>query len=214
MGEFRSRLEELVGGKVRELRFPSSAGFRPFQRFFCEEAVAHPAKANLFLLYFLIKRYTREGDVVADIMAGTGSTGIVASYLGRHSVMVELESKFADWIKKNVELLEKYGKKRGEIRVIQGDARRLSDLLGVKTDSIVTSPPYSNAISRQGGKEKVEKIGVSCKTAREYSGDPANIGNLPHGNPDAIITSPPYSTAQKGGSESEKQGEGAIRNIP
>ena len=66
--EFKSRLEELVEGNVKELRFPSSAGFRPFQRFFCEEAVAHPAKANLYLLYFLVKDYTKEGDVVADIM--------------------------------------------------------------------------------------------------------------------------------------------------
>ena len=57
---FKSRLEELVGDKVKELRFPSSAGFKPFQRFFCEESVAHPAKANLYLLYFLIKTTLRK----------------------------------------------------------------------------------------------------------------------------------------------------------
>ena len=78
------------------------------------ESVAHPAKASLYLIYFLIKNYTKKGDVVADIMAGTGSTGIVASYLGRHAVLVELEEKFVKWIKKNVKLLEKYGKKKGQ----------------------------------------------------------------------------------------------------
>jgi len=202
--EFKSRLEELVGGKVKELRFPSSAGFRPFQRFFCEEAAAHPAKANLYLLYFLVKNYTNEGDVVADIMAGIGSTGIIASYLCRHSVLVELESKFVKWIKKNVDLLEKYGKKKGEIRVIQGDARRLSELLGVKTDSIVTIPPYSNAISRQGESSKVDHIGISCRTAREY---PDNIGNLKHGDIDAIITSPPYSGSVNAPNDPERRAE-------
>jgi hypothetical protein len=50
--EFRSRLEDLVD-EVKELRFPSSAGFKPFQHFFSEESVSHPAKANLYMLHYL-----------------------------------------------------------------------------------------------------------------------------------------------------------------
>ena len=94
--EFRSKVEDLI--KAKELKLPSTAGFKPFCLFFSEESVSHPAKANLHLLYFLIKKYTEEGDVVADIMAGSGSTGVVASYLGRHSVLIELEEKFYRWI--------------------------------------------------------------------------------------------------------------------
>ena len=96
----------------------------------------------------MIKKYTEEDAVVADPMSGTGSTGIVASYLGRHSVLVELEEKFVEWRNKNVGLLEKHGRKKGEIKVIQGDARKLSELLGLKADSIVTCPPYEKSKSR------------------------------------------------------------------
>jgi len=121
-----------------ELKFPPTSGFRPFQRYFDEESVKHPAKCNLLLLYYLIKKHTCEGDVVLDPMAGTSSTGIIASFLGRHSVCVELEEKFCEWSRRNVECLERAGKKLGEIRIIQGDARRLSEILG-RADVAITS---------------------------------------------------------------------------
>jgi DNA modification methylase len=193
----------------------------------------------------------REPDVILDPMAGTSSTGIIASLLGRHSVCVELEQKFCEWSRRNVECLEKAGKKRGEIRIIQGDARRLSQLLkGVgfepttaitspphgdtylgggdpekrkerllkaghdpkeflggrarnavikhydEVDVCITSPPYSDAISKQGGPVGVRNVGISTITAREYSQNPENIGNLPLGEVSTIITSPPYSSTK------------------
>jgi len=206
------------------------------------------------LIYYLVKKHTCEGDVVLDPMAGTSSTGIVASFLGRHSVCVELEEKFCEWSRRNVECLEKAGKKRGEIRIIQGDTRRLSELLSRNADVAITSPPYaetytgggdpekrrerlvkagydpkeflggkarntvlkhygevdvcltsppySNAISKQGGPTGVKNVGVSTITARRYSDNPENIGNLPLGNVDAVITSPPYADGTKGPSRS------------
>ncbi|MFQ6095535.1 MAG: DNA methyltransferase [Candidatus Bathyarchaeia archaeon] len=95
--EFRSKLEDLVEN-VEELVFPASPGFGGFKLFFGEASVAHPAKANIYLLYYLIKKYTGKGEIVFDPMAGTGSTGILASYLGRHSILVELEEKFYRWM--------------------------------------------------------------------------------------------------------------------
>jgi len=216
--EFRSRVEDLV--KAKELKLPSTAGFKLFDLFFSEESVSHPAKANLHLLYFLIKKYTEEGGVVADIMAGTGSTGIVSSYLGRNAVLVELEEKFVEWMEKNVALLESHGKKRGKIKIIQGDARRLVDLLGVKADSIVTSPPYVETkafhdvefMERVAGEQservrrgEVKGHYMTEKARRRVfermekgkSENPSNIGNLPPGEIDAVITSPPYSNIAK-----------------
>jgi hypothetical protein len=38
---FTSKLEEIM--KAEELAFPSTAGFRPFHRYFDEESVKHPA---------------------------------------------------------------------------------------------------------------------------------------------------------------------------
>jgi len=192
--EFRSKVEDLI--KAKELRFPSSAGFKPFDHFFSDESVSHPAKANLYLLYYLIKKYTEKGQVVADIMAGTGSTGIVASYLGRRAILVELEEKFTEWIEKNVVLLESQGKKMGEIRVIQGDARRLVELLGVKADSIITNPPYSECEHNYEHGLKVLEPNFKGREAWENREKTevshGNVGDLPRGSIDSIVTSPPY----------------------
>jgi len=196
--EFRSKVEDMIDGGAKELKLPSTAGFKPFDLFFSEESVSHPAKANLHLLYFLIKKYTEEGGVVADIMAGTGSTGIVASYLGRSAVLVELEEKFVEWMEKNVALLESYGKKKGEIKIIQGDTRRLTNLLGVKADSVITSPPYKTATQGGGLNKHPPKSfrGVLRNHSFKLSDNPNNIDNLPSGDIDAVVTSPPYSECE------------------
>jgi DNA modification methylase len=211
--EWRSQLENLM--PAIELRFPPTSGFRPFQRYFdAEESVKHPAKANLLLTYYLVKKHTCEGDVVLDPMAGTSSTGIVASLLGRHSVCVELEEKFCEWSRRNVERLEKAGKKHGEIKIVQGDARRLSQLLG-RADVAITSPPYSSTEFYYGEKSPEFWQKLAEKTRRKAWLNPdsktrktidekekplsqENIGNLPLGNVDAVITSPPYGEAQEG----------------
>jgi len=220
--EFKSKLEELVD-HVFELKFPSSAGFRPLSTFFSPESVAHPAKANLFLVSFLIEKFTKEGEVVADIMAGTGSTGIVASYLGRRSILVELEDKFIEWIKKNVERLEKNGGKKGEIKVLKGDARKLRELLGVNANSIITSPPYSESVNASNDParraERMLEAGLDPETivggkARcgevdwKYGESKEQISNLPHGEISTIITSPPYAEANRGGGIAQKGYEG------
>jgi len=195
--EFRSKVEDLVD-RVKELRFPSSAGFKPFTFFFNSSSVAHPAKMNLYLLGYLIEKYTRKGDVVADIMAGTGSTGIIASYLGRHSVLVELEEKFVKWIKENVKLLEQHGGKKGEIKVLKGDARKLTELLGLNADdAVITSPPYSTA--QKGGGIAIKghfndpKLADRSYQPKTHGESSENIGNLSHGEISTIVTSPPYS---------------------
>jgi len=167
MKEWVSRLEQIQ--KAEELKFPDTAGFKPFQHYFCRDSVAHPAKANLFLLYFLIKKFTKPKETVLDPMSGTSSTGIIASLLDRNAVCVDLENKFVEMSKKNAELLEKRGRKKGEITVLKGDSRRLSSLLK-QADAVVTSPPYSESISKHaGGKCSLKNVGISTKTARAYT---------------------------------------------
>ena len=100
MREWRSKLEDLM--PAEELNFPPTPGFKPFHKLFHPDSIAHPAKANVLLLYYLIKKYTKEGDVVLDPLAGTSSTGIIASLLGRHAICVELEQKFCEWSRRNV----------------------------------------------------------------------------------------------------------------
>ena len=124
------------------LDFPSTAGFGWYANMFEKESVAHPAKTGLFLLRYLIENFTRPGDTVLDVLAGTGSTAIMAADLGRNGIAVELEGRFYDWIQENIRTAKAQGVK-GELKAIRGDARNLSTLL-LGADGIITSPPYMN----------------------------------------------------------------------
>ena len=197
-GEFKSKLEEIM--PAEELLFESTPAFGHYKKFL-GHAVAHPAKMNTKLLEFLIKNFTKEGDVILDPMAGTGSTGVVAALHGRNAVCVELEEKFYKWMEKAREYVENHPTltPKGWIKNICGDARKLSELLQKEADVIVTSPPYSDVAKRDRSKEdwwdedrERKMAGGSITIAKGYQGSPNNIGNLPHGNIDAVITSPPY----------------------
>ncbi|MGB9774826.1 MAG: DNA methyltransferase, partial [Bacteroidota bacterium] len=145
--EFKSKLEEIM--PAEELQFEPTPSFGRYGRFL-EHAIAHPAKANTKLLEFLIKAFTREGDVVLDPMAGSGSTGVVAALHGRNAVQVELEPKFHAWMEKARENVEKHPTltPKGRIVNILGDARRLSEILS-QADVAITSPPYSESLQNK-----------------------------------------------------------------
>jgi len=182
----------------RVLIFPSTAGFRGWEQFFSKESTSHTAKTNLSLLRWILETYTSEGDVVLDPMAGTGSTIVLASLLGRHGVAVEYEPRFCDMIRANIALTERQATltPKGKMVCIQGDARELSKLLK-EPDTIVTSPPYS--LTREGSDRTSTGIDVQTgkslwsKTGSEFS--EGNIQKLPHGDIDAVITSPPYESS-------------------
>lgn len=161
----------------RVLRFPGTPGFKGWKSFFTAESVAHPAKMNLRLLKWILKTFTSEGEVVLDPMAGTGSTIILASLLGRHGVAVEFETQFCKMIRKNIKRTEIQSslESKGSMICYQGDARKLSKLLE-ESDAIVLSPPYGNRLS----------------DTAVYDGDPARIGYRQ--TIDAILTSPPYGS--------------------
>ena len=211
MKEFRSRLEDIIPAVL--LKFPGTAGFKPFSRCFHPDSITHPAKANCYLLYYLIKKFTMEGDTVLDPMAGTSSTGIIGSLLGRNTICVDIEQKFVDLSRKNVSFLERSERKKGEVKVIQGDARKLSNLLK-EADAVLTSPPYSGSVSgylpkpeiraermRKAGHDPEQFLGGLARSAQiedRYTDrkSKGNIGNLGHGRIDAVVTSPPYANSQ------------------
>jgi len=200
MKEFISKLEDLMPAK--ELMFESTPSFG-YYRPFLEHAVAHPAKMNTKLLEFLIRKFTKPGDIVLDPMAGTASTGVVAALNGRNAICVELEEKFYRWMEKARENVEKTVTftPKGWIKNICGDARYLSDLLSRViqhrtedcgksedigdlpfVDSIITSPPYERSETihkRQGQDAKYfDKIGGIRHFKKETFSNKNNIGNL------------------------------------
>ncbi len=159
----------------------------------------------------------REGDIVLDPMAGSG-TILVACSLGRNVIAVELESKFIDIMKGNWEKIKQRGAQLGytfgQAQIICGDARQLEGLL---VDKIVTSPPYAsggtkadenpeNYIRREEARLKLFPMRPKTFVGR-YSGDRDNIGNLPYGQIDKIVTSPPYAEQVQGSRHSDHQPE-------
>lgn len=159
------------------LKFPSTAGFKGWKQFFTNESTSHPAKMNLNLLRWILQKYTETGDTVLDPMAGTGSTAILASLLGRHGVAVEFEPKFCKMIDENISRTRVQNSlmSKGSMTCFQGDARELSKLLE-ELDAIVTSPPYGNRLS----------------DTAVHDGDPARMGYRQ--TIDTILTSPPYGS--------------------
>jgi DNA modification methylase len=63
----------------------------------------HSTQKPIELLKRVILTSTKEGDLVLDPVAGVGTTGYVAKALNRHFVMIEINPKYVEWIKKRFE---------------------------------------------------------------------------------------------------------------
>ena len=56
----------------------------------------HPTIKPIRLMEFLIRNHTKRGDIVLDMFAGSGSTGVACKKLGRKFVGFELNPKWVD----------------------------------------------------------------------------------------------------------------------
>lgn len=63
----------------------------------CQNAQrVHPTQKPVKLLKYLIKTFTKEGDVVLDFTMGSGSTGVACKETGRDFIGIELDSNYFD----------------------------------------------------------------------------------------------------------------------
>ena len=70
------------------------------------ENTAHPTQKPEKLMAKLILASSREGDVVFDPFAGSGTTAVTAKKLGRHFVTVEQNELYCAWAQKRLEMAE------------------------------------------------------------------------------------------------------------
>lgn len=68
-----------------------------------ESKTVHPTQKPLELLEYLIKTYTKEGDLVLDNCLGSGSTGIAALNLKRRFIGIELDENYFNIAKNRIE---------------------------------------------------------------------------------------------------------------
>lgn len=132
-------------------------------RLFTRASLEHPAKLHLGLLQWIVERYTRPGDTIADPMAGIGSTAY-AALLQRDVILRDVEPKWLALAHENAaQILREAGLFAGAIDVGQADAR---NAWGFTVDHIITSPPYacranSNRTSRHYVSHKVYQLAKS-----------------------------------------------------
>jgi DNA modification methylase len=197
-----------MSNPMSEWKFPRDTAFR--KQFFVPDSFAHPAKMDAQLLIRIVETYTEPGETILDPMAGSGTT-MLACTLGRNVILVELEEKFVKMCRDNweqVRMRPQLGYTMGECVIIQGDARRLENIL---CDKIITSPPYTN---RMDGGTRGPRAGIVPYTDEPpdtwyTQRDQRNIGNLPYGAIDKIVTSPPYAetNTEIGRNRAEKFGK-------
>lgn len=174
--------------------------------FIVPASFAHPAKYSKALIeriydHCLALGWLSKGDRVGDCFGGVATGGLIAAYRGLEWVGVELEPRFVDWARQNINL------HRGKLvylscplpKIVQGDSRNFHEIVG-EVCGVVTSPPFNenshNAIHGQGkGSHSHDRNESKSRCKKDYvrADSLGNIGELRPGAVDAVITSPPYA---------------------
>jgi len=149
----------------------------PRTTLFCakDEGHLHPFQKPLDLLEYLIRTYSREGDVVLDTFMGSGGTCVAATRSGRRSIGIEMTDQYFDVAEKRIAAYS------GEAVVKATEAS-----LAVEVMPLSTEATNDNA--------NVPIITPSSNHATIYNGDCLEVmRQMPSGSIDLIFTSPPYN---------------------
>ena len=106
---------------MKLLHFPSDVQFRA--KYFAPAEKGHPARCNLYMLVWLIKKLTKPGDTILDPTSGVGSL-MYATLLGRNVVNIELEKHFIETQQLNWAFMNMNHNPIGKFLLWEGDARR------------------------------------------------------------------------------------------
>jgi len=113
-------------------------------RWFVPESLGHPAKLHLGLLHWIVERYTKPGDTIADPMCGIGSI-LYAATLQRDVIAREIEPRWLEIAHRNAaHIYHEAGLFVAPMSVSQHNAR---EPWGYQADHIIFSPPYGNEAS-------------------------------------------------------------------
>lgn len=171
-----------------------------------DESFAHPAKMARGLVrrifdYLIESGRLTKGQIVCDPFGGIGTTGIEGASRGMRCFACELEPRFVDFAKANIELHCRTWEHFGDPIpvIVQGDSRKLCEVLGpVMASCIVSSPPYNLPMSQDHNGKRGGTRGTdpSEKGAFvKYGNTPGQLEGLPMGTVDAVVSSPPYASS-------------------
>ena len=115
----------------------------------------HPAVFPQEIPSRLIKLFSFTNEIVLDPFAGIGTTAEVALVNGRRAICVEQNPIYAGLIKDRIGSLN--GNK-SHLKVICGDARKMSSIEDGTVGLVVTSPPYWNKADYGTGRKNLGTI--------------------------------------------------------
>lgn len=143
-----------------------------------EMALSHPAMFPLELALRLIRIFTNaEQRTILDPFAGVGTTAIAAELLGKRGIGVELNPAFiavAQDRPRQLPLPDEASSMAGgggTSCFVQGDARRLTELVSEPVDLVITSPPYWDILTRRRT--------ADSKDIRNYGEETDDLGRVP-----------------------------------
>jgi hypothetical protein len=176
------------------------------------DAFAHPAKYARGLIrriyqHMLDSGYVARGDSIIDPFGGVGLGGLDAMTFGLHWTGCELEPRFVELGQRNIDKwrrdLAMLNGTLGTARLLQGDSRRLLEVVGGGMGAAVSSPPYAESMG-QGGESAIDITKTTTKQSwnnqhgqinisRQYGQTPGQLGSMPSGDYGAAVSSPPFS---------------------
>lgn len=160
---------------MKPLKFPSDVKLR--EKYFAKAEKGHPARANLYMMIWLIKKLTKPRDTILDPTSGVGSL-MYATLLGRNVVDMELEKPFVTVQMLNWMYMKTHHNPTGTLELLEGDARRF---LPVRANHCIFSPPYSVNIGGAGA--KVAALAAESGTSvAGYGKDRAQLCTLSYFN--------------------------------
>ena len=166
------------------------------------DAFAHPAKfapglISRILRHMLERGYIAPGDSIVDPFGGIAAGGYWAMLLGLHWTGIELEPRFVELGQRNIAKwqhdLRGLGSRLGTARLLQGDSRRLLEVVGVSgMAATISSPPFETTVNHDGGRADY----LEAKNLHsDYGSTPGQLGSMPSGDYAAAVGSPPYADA-------------------
>lgn len=199
-------------------------------------AFSHPAKFSRGLIFRIIEYALEDGliqpgQTILDPFGGVALGALPCLMNGLNWIGYELEPKFVELGRQNIELwngkfasMPKWG---GQATLLQGDSRRLAEVVG-EAGLVVGSPPYASGEKGHPSLGSVNKDnwgneGTDIAGRRGLNGDygqtPGQLATLPPGDvstvingpaypipPAAVISSPPFAGNTGGRGEASRQG--------
>jgi modification methylase len=146
---------------------------------------SHPGKMLPDLAAHAITTYTAPGELVLDPMCGSGITLVEAVRSGRPAIGVDIEPRYTDLAKANLQLAAQQGATAAG-RVITGDATDLLALIPAKARGkvslVLTSPPYGR------GTHGIAQVTPSGLRKRHHVYGDRERGNLAYAGWDGLLS--------------------------